>query len=76
MIDCTLRDIADSEPSKILYKPMAIYYGRHISKEHKESFHEIAQAKGVKEYEMYIDYTAPVYEMRAREYRGIGTISE
>jgi hypothetical protein len=31
--------------------------------------HEIAQAKSLKEYEMYIDYTAQVYEMRAREYR-------
>lgn len=68
MIDCTLHDIADSEPSKILYKPVAIYYGRHISKEHKESLHEIAQAKGIKEYEMYIDYTAPEYEMRVRAY--------
>ena len=69
MIDSTLRNIADSEPSKILYKPVAIYYGRHISKEHKELLHEIAQAKSLKEYEMYIDYTAPVYEMRVREYR-------
>lgn len=69
MIDCTLRDITDTKPSKILYKPVAIYYGRHISKEHKELLHEIAQAKGIKEYEMYIDYTAPKYEMRAREYR-------
>ena len=69
MINCTLRDIADSEPSKILYKPVAIYYGRHISKEHKELLHEIAQSKSIKEYEMYIDYTAPEYEMRVREYR-------
>lgn len=74
MIDCTLRDITDSKPSEILYKPMAIYYGRHISKEHKELLHEIAQAKGIKEYEMYIDYTAPEYEMSVREYRGIGPI--
>jgi len=74
MIDSTLRDIADSEPSKILYKPVAIYYGRHISKEHKELLHEIAQSKSIKEYEMYIDYTAPEYEMRVGEYRGIGPI--
>ncbi len=76
MIDCTLRDITDTKPSEIMYKPMAIYYGRHISKEHKELLHEIAQAKGIKEYEMYIDYTAPKYEMKYSEYRGIGTISE
>lgn len=69
MIDCTLREITDSEPSKIVYKPVAIYYGRHISKEHKALLHEIAQAKRLKEYEMYIDYTAPEYEMRVREYR-------
>jgi len=71
MIDCTLRNITDTEPSKILYKPVAIYYGRHISKEHKELLHEIAQAKGLKEYEMYIDYSAPEYEMRVREFRGV-----
>lgn len=74
MIDCTLRDITDTKPSEILYKPMAIYYGRHISKEHKELLHEIAQSKSIKEYEMYIDYTATEYEMKVRGYRSIGHI--
>lgn len=67
MIDCTLRDITDTKPSKILYKPVAIYYGRHISKEHKELLHEIAQSKSIKEYEMYIDFSSPNYEMKCKE---------
>lgn len=76
MINCTLRDITDSKPSEIRYKPVAIYYGRHISKGHKELLYEITQAKRLKEFEMYIDYTTPEYEMKYSEYRGIGTISE
>ena len=66
MIDCTLRDITNNKPSKIQYKPVAIYYGCHISKEHKEQLHEIAQEKGIGEYEMFIDCSAPEYEMKFR----------
>lgn len=66
LIDLTLRDVTDTTPAQIQYKPKAIYYGQHISREHKAELHAIAQKKGIKEYEMYIDYTSPVYEMKWR----------
>lgn len=69
MIDLTPRDVTDTTPSEIHYKPSAIYYGQHISAEHKAELHSIAQEKGIKEYEMYIDYTSSAYEMK---WSGIG----
>lgn len=69
MLDSTPRDITDYKPSEIHYKPSAIYYGQHISAEHKAELHVIAREKGIKEYEMYIDYTSPKYEMK---WRGMG----
>ena len=67
LINSAPREITDNNPSVISYKPVAIYYGKYISGEHKERLHEIAQRKGIKEYEMYVDYSAPEYEMRYRE---------
>lgn len=72
MIDLTLRDVTDTKPSTIQYKPVAIYYGKHISEKHKVQLHNIAKAKNMKEYQMYIDYTAPEYEMNIREVSDIG----
>ena len=66
MIDLTPRNVTDTTPSEIHYKPTAIYYGQHISTEHKAELHAIAQEKGIKEYEMFIDYTSPKYEMKWR----------
>lgn len=66
MIDLTLRDVTDTSSSMIHYKSKAIYYGRHISKENRDLLHHIAQEKGIKEYEMYIDYTSLEYEMKWR----------
>ena len=68
LINSTPREITDNSPSVISYKPVAIYYGRHISREHRVKLHEIAQKKDIKEYEMYVDYSSPEYEMRYREY--------
>lgn len=69
MIDLTPRDVIDTSPSEIHYTPTAIFYGQHISTEHKAELHAIAQKNGIKEYEMYIDYTSPAYEMK---WRGMG----
>lgn len=66
MIDTSARDFFDERASAIPYKPCAIYYGKNMSIEDKRTLHEIAQEKGIKEYEMYIDYSSPVYEMRFR----------
>ena len=68
VIDSTPRDIADEKASAIHYKPVAIYYGRHISSDDKIRLHEVAKEKGIKEYEMYLDYSSLKYEMLYREY--------
>ena len=67
LIDSTPRIITDMKPSAIRYKPVAIYYGQQISGNYKAQLHEIAQEKKIKEYQMYIDYTASEYEMKVRE---------
>ncbi len=72
MIDSTLRDITDEKASTIHYKPVAIYYGRHMSGDDKRQLHEVAKEKGIKEYEMYLDYSSLKYEMLYREYYDAG----
>lgn len=67
MINMTPRTITDTTPSTIQYKPVAIYYGKHISGNRKMQLHQIAQEKGLREYEMFIDYSSEKYEMRHRE---------
>jgi hypothetical protein len=69
MIDSTPRDITDEKASAIHYKPMAIYYGRHMSGDDKRRLHEVAKEKGIKEFEMYLDYSSRKYEMLYREYK-------
>lgn len=69
VIDSTPRDIADEKASAIHYKPVAIYYGRHMSGDDKRRLHEVAKEKGIKEYEMYLDYSSLKYEMLYREYK-------
>lgn len=73
MIDSTPRDITDERASAIHYKPVAIYYGRHMSSDDKKTLHEVATEKGIKEYEMYLDYSSRKYEMLYREYKEYGT---
>ena len=68
MIDSTPRDIADEKASAIPYKPVAIYYGRHMIGDDKKKLHEVAKEKGIQEFEMYLDYSSKKYEMLYREY--------
>ncbi len=68
LIDPSPRDIFNDEAKAIEYKPVAIYYGQQISRENKEALHEIASKKGLREYEMFIDYTEGGYGMRWRVY--------
>lgn len=69
MIDSTPRDITDDKASAIHYKPVAVYYGRHMSIGDKKRLHEVAQEKGINEFEMYLDYSSKKYEMLYREYK-------
>ena len=73
MIDSTPRNITDEKASAIHYKPVAIYYGRHMSSDDKKALHEVAKEKGIKEYEMYLDYSSKKYEILYREYKEYGT---
>lgn len=66
MIDPGPHDINKPAPSVIDYRPVAIYYGQNISPKDKACLHKIALAKGIKEFEMFIDYGAQEYEMRYR----------
>lgn len=50
----------------VTLKPMSIYYGMNISSEDKNKLHEIARNKGLKEYDMYIDFASDKYEMLCR----------
>ena len=70
MIDSTPRDISDEKASAIPYKPVAIYYGRHMSRDDKKRLHEVAKEKGIQEFEMYMDYSSKKYEMLYKEYKG------
>ena len=52
----------------IQYKPVAIYYGVNMALALKERLHNIAQRKKIAEYEMYMDYSSPKYEMQYKPY--------
>ena len=66
LIDSTVRDYTSDEPSVIHIKPTAIYYGQRIAKEDKNILHAIAQDHGIREYDMYIDYSSPEYKMLSK----------
>ena len=67
IIDPGPHDPIHPKPSVIHYKPVAIYYGENIPKDKHERLHQIAVAKGIREYKMDVDETSKVYEMRVRE---------
>lgn len=58
--------------SAIPYRPKAIYYGARMDAGKKDLLHGIAQEKGIRDYEMYIDYSSPVYEVKYRPYGSVG----
>ena len=64
MIDPRPHDIMTPTPSVIEYRPIAIYYGKNIEVEKRNRLHSIAVSKGINEYEMIIDPSSPLYEMR------------
>ena len=60
---------SDQAPSTIEYRPTAIYYGLNMVSKNKERLHAIALAKGIKEYEMTIEYDSDDYKM---QYKALG----
>lgn len=67
IIDPGPHDPIHPNPTVIHYMPVAIYYGENIDKDKQERLHQIAVAKGIKEFRMDVDETSKVYEMRVRE---------
>ena len=70
LIDSTQRDYFDDKASAIPYKPVAIYYGRHMALENKRELHTIAKEKVIKEYEMDVDYSSGEFELGCRRVGG------
>jgi hypothetical protein len=69
LVDYSTRNYLVENITYINYKPTAIYYGVHISNENKERLHKIAKAKGIAEFDMYIDYSSPRYEMMYKSHK-------
>ena len=67
LIDSTIRgNIILENNTCVTLKPTAIYYGTNMSLDDKRKLHEIALNKGIKEYDMYIDFASEKYEMLYR----------
>lgn len=62
-------NIFEKKVSVVHYKPKAIYYGAKMSLQVKEQLHQVAREKGISEYEMYIDYSSPSYDMPYRAFK-------
>ena len=67
LVDPGPHDPIHPVPSVIHYRPVAIYYGERIPKDKMERLHNIAEAKGIREYKMTVDETARGYEMIGKE---------
>ena len=68
LIDPRLQDPSNPKPTVLQYRPKAIYYGTGIDKAHLARLHDIAVRKGIREYEMYIDYGSSKYELQYRPF--------
>ena len=69
LVDYSMRNYLVENITSINYKPTAIYYGVHIANENKERLHKIAKAKGIAEFDMYIDYSSLMYEMMYKSHK-------
>ena len=68
LIDSTQRDFFDNSASAIPYRPVAVYYGQDMFPDHKLELHMIAKEKRIKEFEMFVDYSSPRFEMLYRPF--------
>lgn len=69
LVDYTFTDRASSA---IPYRPTAVYFGVRMDAGKKDLLHGIAKDKGIQDYEMYIDYSSPIYEVKYRPYGQVG----
>lgn len=68
LIDPSLQDPNNPKPMVTQYRPNSIYYGTGIDTAHLARLHEVAVRKGIREYEMFIDYGSPKYELQYRPF--------
>lgn len=69
LVDYSMRNYLVENITSINYKPTAIYYGVHIANENKERLHKIAKTKGIAEFDMYIEYSSPKYEIMYKSHK-------
>ncbi len=63
-----INDILNTAPKFIEdITPIAIYYGSKMADEDKDQLHEIAQSKGIKEYQMYVDFASSEFALERKE---------
>jgi len=63
-----MNDFQDKTPTCIYHlSPNAIYYGTKISSINKKILHQIAQEKGILEYQMYIDNKSYNYSVKCQK---------
>lgn len=68
LIDPRLQDPSNPKPTVTQYRPKAIFYGTGIDKAQLARLHKIAVRKGIREYEMFIDYGSSKYELQYRPF--------
>ena len=75
MIDPGPHDLLNSSSTSIEYQPKAIYYGTNIPQDKLAQLHQIAQRKGIREFEMFIDYGASKYELKFRPFSSVRVLN-
>lgn len=67
MINSQNKDVFNKSAEPRIIRPNSIYYGCHISEENRKQLHEIAIEKNLQEYQMRIDDSSMIYEVKATE---------
>lgn len=67
LINSQNKDVFNKSAEPRIIRPNSIYYGCHISEENRKQLHEIATEKNLLEYQMRIDDSSMIYEVKADE---------
>lgn len=64
-------DLENEKPEKFIKNscPDSIYYGAKINESHREALHNIAEKKGIKEYQMYIEPSSDYYGLNCKPFK-------
>lgn len=67
LINSQNKDVFNKSTEPRIIRPNSIYYGCHTSEENRKQLHEIAIEKNLQEYQMRIDDSSMIYEVKATE---------